>query len=47
MGGVFPKDIKIGSAINILDISPTRKDIEIKLSANPLDSNIFGVLLDQ
>ena len=47
MGGVFPKDIKIGSAINILDMSPTRKDIEIKLSANPLDSNIFGVLLDQ
>ena len=47
LGGVYPRDIKIGDVINIEDISATRKDIEIKLSANPLESNLLGVLLGQ
>ena len=46
-GGVYPEDIKIGAAVNIEDISATRKDIEIKLLADPLESNLFGVLSDQ
>ena len=29
LGGVYPEDIKIGSVVNIEDISATRKDIEI------------------
>ncbi len=47
LGGVYPEDIKIGAAVNIEDISATRKDIEIKLLADPLESNLFGVLSDQ
>ena len=46
LGGIFPEDIKIGDVLNIEDISATRKDIEIKLFSNPLESNLFGVLLD-
>jgi rod shape-determining protein MreC len=46
LGGVYPADIKIGDVVNIKDISATRKDIEIKLLADPLESNFFGVLLE-
>ena len=46
MGGVYPADIKIGDVVNIKDISATRKDIEIKLLADPVESNFFGVLLE-
>ncbi len=44
LGGVYPADIKIGDVVNIKDISATRKDIEIKLLADPVESNFFGVL---
>ena len=43
LGGIFPRNIKIGNVINILDISPNLREIEIALSANPLDDDIFGV----
>ena len=43
LGGIFPRNIKIGNVINILDISPNLREIEIALSANPLDDEIFGV----
>tara|TARA_B100000401_G_scaffold383805_1_gene286784 strand:+ start:1115 stop:1948 length:834 start_codon:yes stop_codon:yes gene_type:complete len=46
LGGVYPADIKIGDVVNIKDISATRKDIEIKLLADPVESNFFGVLLE-
>ena len=44
LGGIYPRDIKVGSIININDISPTRNDIEIELFANPLESSLFGVI---
>ena len=44
LGGIYPRDIKVGSIVNIKDISPTRKDIEIELYANPLESSLFGVI---
>ena len=47
LGGIYPEGIKIGNVVNIEDISSTRKDIEINLISNPLESNFFGVLLDQ
>ena len=47
LGGVYPEDIEIGYVLNIEDTSATRKDIEIKLLADPLESNLFGVLLEQ
>ena len=43
LGGIFPRNIKIGNVINIFDISPNLREIEIALSANPLDDDIFGV----
>ena len=43
LGGIFPRNINIGNVINILDISPNLREIEIALSANPLDDDIFGV----
>ena len=43
LGGIFPRNINIGNVINILDISPNLREIEIALSANPLDDEIFGV----
>tara|TARA_B100001109_G_scaffold188912_1_gene155598 strand:- start:88 stop:504 length:417 start_codon:yes stop_codon:yes gene_type:complete len=46
LGGVYPEDIEIGYVLNIEDTSATRKDIEIKLLADPLESNLFGVLLE-
>ena len=46
LGGVYPADIKIGDVVNIKDISASRKDIEIKLLADPVESNFFGVLLE-
>ena len=43
LGGIFPKNIEVGNVINILDISPNLRNIEIALLANPLDDDIFGV----
>ena len=44
LGGIYPRDIKVGSIVDIKDISSTRKDIEIELYANPLESSLFGVI---
>ena len=43
LGGIFPKNIEVGNVINISDISPNLREVEIALSANPLDDDIFGV----
>ena len=44
LGGVYPKDIKLGelTSIEIIDSSSTK--IEIKLIASPLDTDFFGVI---
>tara|TARA_Y100000746_G_scaffold37854_1_gene28238 strand:+ start:51 stop:887 length:837 start_codon:yes stop_codon:yes gene_type:complete len=44
LGGIFPKDIIIGNVVNIIDIDSTKKDLEIKLFADPLESDLFGVI---
>lgn len=44
LGGIFPKDLLVGTIVNIIDIEPTRRDIEIKLIADPLESDLFGVI---
>ena len=44
LGGVYPKDIKVGelTSIEILDNSLTK--LEIKLISSPLDTDFFGVV---
>ena len=44
LGGVYPKDIKVGelTSIEILDSSLTK--LEIKLISSPLDTDFFGVV---
>tara|TARA_B100001250_G_scaffold414229_1_gene451411 strand:+ start:431 stop:1267 length:837 start_codon:yes stop_codon:yes gene_type:complete len=44
LGGIFPKDIVVGNIVNIIDIEPTKKQLEIKLIADPLESDLFGVI---
>ena len=44
LGGIFPKGIEIGSIYEIQDLSPKEVRIIIKLNADPLASNYFGVL---
>ncbi len=44
LGGVFPKDIEVGYVTSIENIDSTQTNIEIKLLANPLNGNMFGVL---
>jgi len=44
LGGIYPKDIKLGelTSIEIIDNSVTK--LEIKLVSSPLDTNFFGVI---
>jgi len=44
LGGIYPKNIKLGelSSIEIIDSSNTK--LEIKLVSSPLDTNLFGVI---
>ena len=44
LGGIYPKDIKLGelTSIDIIDSSVTK--LEIELVASPLDTNFFGVI---
>jgi len=44
LGGIYPKDIEVGYVSSIEIIDPTQTNIEIKLLANPLNGNMFGVL---
>ena len=44
LGGIYPKDIEIGYVSSIENIDSTQTNIEIKLLANPLNGNMFGVL---
>ena len=44
LGGIYPKDIEIGKVNKVIQIDPTTINLEIKLSANPLKNNLFGVI---
>ena len=44
LGGVYPKDIEIGYVSSIINTDSNETRIEIKLLANPLNGNQFGVL---
>ena len=44
LGGIYPKDIKIGILEEIRVIDSNNTELNIKLSSNPLDSNLFGVI---
>ena len=44
LGGIYPKDIEVGYVSSIEIIDPTQTNIEIKLLANPLNGDMFGVL---
>ena len=44
LGGIYPKDIEIGKVNKVIQKDPTTINIEIKLSANPLKSDLFGVI---
>ena len=44
LGGVYPKDIEIGYVNSIINTNSKETRIEIKLLANPLNGNQFGVL---
>ena len=43
-GGIYPKDIKIGILEDIKVIDSNNTELNIKLSSNPLDSILFGVI---
>ena len=44
LGGIYPKDIEVGYVSSIEVVDSTQTNIEIKILANPLNGNIFGVL---
>ena len=44
LGGIYPKDIEVGYVSSIENIDSTQTNIKIKLLANPLNGNMFGVL---
>jgi cell shape-determining protein MreC len=44
LGGIYPKDIEIGKVNKVIQIDPTTINLEIKLSANPLKNDLFGVM---
>ena len=44
LGGIYPKDIKIGILEGIKIIDSNNTELKIKLFSNPLDSNLFGVI---
>ena len=44
LGGIYPRDIEVGYVSSIKVVDSTQINIEIKLLANPLNGNIFGVL---
>ena len=44
LGGIYPRDIEVGYVSSIKVVDSTQTNIEIKLLANPLNGNMFGVL---
>ena len=44
LGGVYPKDIKIGELISIDIVDNSNTKLEIRLIASPLESDLFGVI---
>ena len=44
LGGIYPKDIEVGYVSSIEVVDSTQTYIEIKLLANPLNGDMFGVL---
>ena len=44
LGGIYPKDIEVGYVSSIEVVDSTQTNIEIKLLANSLNGNMFGVL---
>ena len=44
LGGIYPKDIKIGILEDIKVIDSNNTELNIKLSSNPLDSTIFEII---
>ena len=44
LGGVYPKDIKVGELISIDIVDNSNTKLEIKLIASPLESDLFGVI---
>ena len=44
MGGVYPKGVLIGEVSDIREIEENIFEFDINLAANPLDSNVVGVI---
>ncbi len=44
LGGIFPKDIRIGRVLSINKMSSNKFEIEITLDGNPMEHNYFGIL---
>ena len=44
LGGIYPKDIEIGQVDRVIQIDSTTVELEIKLYANPIASDLFGVI---
>jgi len=44
MGGVYPKGVLIGEVSDIREIEENIFEFDINLKANPLDSNVVGVI---
>ena len=45
LGGIFPKDVLVGTISSVTKLSLDRHEIMIKLIANPLDENYLGILV--
>ena len=44
LGGIYPKNIKVGFLKEIVIEEPTIVHLEIKLTTNPLEDNLLGVI---
>ena len=44
LGGIYPKDIEIGQVDKVIKIDSTTVMLEIKLSSNPISSDLLGVI---
>jgi cell shape-determining protein MreC len=45
LGGIFPRDVLVGTISSITELSLERHEIMIKLAANPLNENYLGILV--
>ena len=44
LGGIYPKDVMIGNLVSINKIDSSSTSLKIKLIADPLNENLFGVI---